>query len=272
MIACNWCRNYGMPFSNTLCSTRAREMQNCYYPQPTQPRKDDAPLKRPDTVRVSPDEMRRPFMQLDAVSGAAGSAYVELGRTRVICAVYGPRNDTRPRREFSKDGQLVCDVKFAPFAEEMTRRERGQDSDEMELSAILEEALTPAVMLHKLPKCVLSVFLTVLEDDGGVIAASINCASLALADAAVEMYDVVTASSAGVVNGTVLLDPLKEEEQSGQGKLALAYMPSVGRVTFMLQSGKIHHTQLQEAVDLCTDACTGVTRSLVTASLVQALI
>jgi ribonuclease PH len=73
------------------------------------------------------------------------------------------------------------------------------------------------------------------------------------------------------MNGAVVLDPSREEEQRGDGKLALAYMPSMGRVTYMLQAGKIHHTQLQEAVDLCTDACTGVTRSLLTASLVQAL-
>lgn len=153
-------------------------------------------MERADTKRVNSDEMRRPFMQLGAVSGAAGSAYVELGHTRVVCAVYGPRTDTRPRREFSKEGQIVCDVKYAPFADMMSRRERGQDPDEMELSAIVEEALTPAVMLHKLPKCIVSVFVTVLEDDGGVLAAAINCASLALADAAVEMFDLVTASSA----------------------------------------------------------------------------
>jgi ribonuclease PH len=175
-------------------------MQNCYYPLPApqlpEPKDDDASMQRLDETRESSDEMRRPFMQLGAVSGAAGSAYVELGRTRVVCAVYGPRTDTRARREFSKDGQLVCDVKYAPFADKLTRRERGQDPDEMELSAIVEEALAPAVMLHKLPKCVLSVFVTVLEDDGGVFAAAINCASLALADAAVEMYDVVTAASA----------------------------------------------------------------------------
>ncbi|RLN97683.1 hypothetical protein BBJ28_00019718, partial [Nothophytophthora sp. Chile5] len=242
-------------FVNVVCATRLQSrstganlpsiiiqrpnMQNCYYPLPAKPRlpvpADDAavsvtaPAKRLDASRASSDEMRRPFMQLAAVSGAAGSAYVELGRTRVVCAVYGPRNDTRARREFSKDGQLVCDVKFAPFADAVTRRERGQDADELELSTIVEQALAPAVMLHKLPKCVVSIFVTVLEDDGGVLAAAINCASLALADAAVEMYDVVTAASAGIVNSTVVLDPSREEEQKGDGKLALAYMPSMGR-------------------------------------------
>lgn len=73
------------------------------------------------------------------------------------------------------------------------------------------------------------------------------------------------------MNGAVILDPGREEEHRGEGKLVLAYMPSMGRVTYMLQAGKILHTQLQEAVDLCTDACTGVIWSLVTASLVQAL-
>ncbi|CAI5742191.1 unnamed protein product [Hyaloperonospora brassicae] len=251
-------------------------MQNCYYPLPVQPRvpvpaKGGASAQRLDATRASTDDMRRPFMQLGAISGAAGSAYVELGRTRVVCAVYGPRADTRARREFSKEGQLVCDVKYAPFADEWTRRERGQDPDEMELSAIMEEALAPAVMLHKLPKCIVSVFVTVLENDGGVLTAAINCASLALVDAAVEMYDVVTAASVGIVNGFVVLDPNRDEEQRGDGRLALAYMPSMERVTYMLQAGKIQHAQLQEAVDLCTDACTGVTQSLLTASVVQAL-
>ncbi|CAI5743744.1 unnamed protein product [Peronospora destructor] len=251
-------------------------MQNCYYPLPVQPQlpvpvNNDVPMQRQDKSRGSADEMRRPFMQLGAVSGAAGSAYVELGRTRVVCAVYGPRTDTRARREFSKDGQMFCDVKYAPFSDKLTRRDRGQDPDEMELSAIVQEALAPAVMLHKLPKCILSVFVTVLEDDGGIFAAVINCASLALADAAVEMYDMVTAASAGIIKGSVVFDPSKEEEQRGDGTLALAYMPSMGQVTYMLQAGKIHHTQLQEALDLCTDACTGVTRSLLTASLIKAL-
>ncbi|KAI9917727.1 hypothetical protein PsorP6_012355 [Peronosclerospora sorghi] len=251
-------------------------MQNCYYPLPAQPQlplpvDDDVPMERLDNLRLSSNDIRRPFMQLGAVSRAAGSAYVEFGRTRVVCAVYGPRTDTRARREFSREGQLICDVKYAPFADEWSRRERGQDADEMELSAILEEALAPAVMLHKMPKCVVSVFATVLENDGGVFAAVVNAASLALADAAVEMYDMVTAACAGFVNGSVILDPNRKEEERGDGMLTMAYMPSVGRLTYVLQSGKIDHTELQEAVDLCTDACTGVVRSLLVASLVQAL-
>ncbi|KAF1336681.1 Exosome complex exonuclease mtr3-like protein, partial [Globisporangium splendens] len=264
-------------------------MQNCYFPVNAKPArahgdvkdKGDAvvdPIKallekavRLDELRSSSDEMRQAFMKLGVVSGASGSAYVEFNRTRVVCSVYGPRNDTRSRREFSNEGQLVCDFKYAPFADPVGRRERGQDPDELEMSSILTQALSPAVMLSKLPKCVVSIYVAVLESDGGELAAAINCASLALIDAAVEMYDIVTASGAGIVNSKVVLDPCHKEEVYGDGKLVLAFMPTMGKVTYMLQAGKIEHAQLQEAVDLCTDACSGVMKTMMTASLVQAL-
>ncbi|GAB9471794.1 Exosome complex exonuclease mtr3-like protein [Globisporangium polare] len=266
-------------------------MQNCYFPVIAKPvratgaaaadGKDEQSkdairvllesAARLDQVRKSSDELRQVFMKLGVVSGAAGSAYVEFNRTRVVCSVYGPRNDTRSRREFSNEGQLVCDFKYAPFADQVGRRERGQDADELEMSSILTQALSPAVMLHKLPKCVVSIYVVVLESDGGELAAAINCASLALIDAAVEMYDIVAASGAGIVNAKVVLDPCQQEEVYGDGKVVLAYMPTVDKVTYMLQAGKIQHAQLQEAVDLCTDACNGVVKTLMTASLVQAL-
>lgn len=68
-----------------------------------------------------------------------------------------------------------------------------------------------------------------------------------------------------------MLDPCQQEEVYGAGKIVLALMPSVDKVTYMLQAGKIQHTQLQEAVDLCTDACSNVLKTLMTASLIQAL-
>ena len=118
-------------------------MQNCYFPATAAPaaaagteEQNDKDVQmeevmkqtlRFDRIRKSRDEMRQAFMKCGIVSGAAGSAYVELNRTRVVCAVYGPRNDTRSRKQFSSnEGQLVCDFKYAPFADATGRRERGQ--------------------------------------------------------------------------------------------------------------------------------------------------
>jgi ribonuclease PH len=63
------------------------------------------------------------------------------------------------------------------------------------------------------------------------------------------------------------LDPCLEEELKGEGKIVLSYMPHFDQVTHIVQAGKIHHEQLQEAVDLCTDACVGVISKMMRASL-----
>ena len=72
-----------------------------------------------------------------------------------------------------------------------------------------------------------------------------------------------------MVNSEVTLDPCRAEETKGEGRVALAYMPSFGKVTHMLQTGKISHAQLQEAVDLCTDACVGIVSTMMKACLLQ---
>lgn len=54
-------------------------------------------------------------MRVGVVSQAAGSAYLELGGTKVMAGVYGPR-PTERREAFSEEGHLSVDVKLASFA------------------------------------------------------------------------------------------------------------------------------------------------------------
>jgi exosome complex component MTR3 len=64
------------------------------------------------------------------------------------------------------------------------------------------KALESSVILNKFPKSVIDVYLLVLESDGSVLSSAINVASLALADAGIDMYDLV--SSSKVVSGKFL--------------------------------------------------------------------
>ena len=50
-------------------------------------------------------------------------------------------------------------------------------------------------MQHLYPKSQVDVFITILEDDGSSLAAAITCAGLAVADAAIDMFDVIVGSS-----------------------------------------------------------------------------
>lgn len=134
-------------------------------------------------------------MAVDVTLQANGSAVVELGGTKVLASVHGPRGASN--LNFSESAVLSCDVKFAAFAAP-TRRDYAQDDDERKLSLTLQSALAPAVRLAKYPKSSIDVSVLVLQSSGSALAAAVTCASLALAAAGIEMFDLVTCCSVAV--------------------------------------------------------------------------
>lgn len=111
---------------------------------------------------------------------------------------------------FSTNGELFCDIKFSPFAGK--KRLSKSDVDEKSLALSLKRALQPAVCRYAFPNFQVDIFVHVIEDDGAVLAAAINCAGVALADAGIPMYDIITASSVGVFDNQVVVDPTSAEE------------------------------------------------------------
>lgn len=73
-----------------------------------------------------------------------------------------------------------------------------KDAQEKELSQLVFEALAPSIRLDLLPKSTIDIYISVLENDGmaSCFAAAITCASVAVADAGIEMLDQVAACSA----------------------------------------------------------------------------
>jgi exosome complex component MTR3 len=70
-----------------------------------------------------------------------------------------------------------------------------QDKEEKELSMLMVQALEVSLRLETFPKSEIDVFVLVLEESGGMVGAAITAASLALADAGIEMYDLVASCS-----------------------------------------------------------------------------
>ncbi|CAM9742463.1 unnamed protein product, partial [Phaeothamnion confervicola] len=198
-------------------------------------------------------DLRRVFLELGVVGGATGSAYVEFEHTKIVCAVYGPRAETRGGVAFTEEGQLRCDVKYAPFATAGAGRSdaRGPTDRERELSAQLRDTLQASIQLARLTKSVLDVYCIVLQSDGGEMAAATTCASLALADAGIELFDLVTACSVACVGPTVRMDPTAEEEATCDGVMMVAVMPSSQEVTQWWQRGNLERRVVAAAIELC---------------------
>eukprot|EP01083_Nonionella_stella_P073791 199761_1 len=198
------------------------------------------------------NEIRPIFLRTKMVSQAAGSAYIEMNNTKVIAAVYGPRHNSKT--SVGERGRLTCDFKYAPFAS-ANRRKRGQGPDERCASKWLREALAPCVMMHKYPKSIVEVFVIVLEADGGELAAATMCSSLALAEAKVEMCDLVVANQVALRDSQIMMDPTLEEHTSSDACLTLSYAPNSKEVTNIEQSGFVKQEQLQEMYKICTQGC-----------------
>lgn len=207
--------------------------------------------------RRGPTQLRPIKMKVNTISHAAGSAYVETDSTKVICGIYGPRQSSRLM--FSSKGILWCDVKFAPFANSGSRIDhRDISPKEKNYSNILSDTLSVSIQLDKFPKSKLEAYVCVLQTESmsSTLCASIICVSLALANAGIEMYGLVSACSAALVNETPILEPSMEQlTNSSSGSLCLAYMSTLNQITHVQQTGMLNLVQTKSLFDLCTDGC-----------------
>lgn len=110
-------------------------------------------------------------------------------------------------------GELFCEFKFSPFATK--RRSVKNDVVEKSLALSLKRALLPAICRYAFTNFQVDIYINVIEDDGSVLAAAITAAGLAIADAGIPMYDIVTATAVAVLdNDRILIDPTKNEEET----------------------------------------------------------
>ncbi|KAJ0029611.1 hypothetical protein NQD34_004608 [Periophthalmus magnuspinnatus] len=206
-------------------------------------------------------DVRPVFVRCGLVSQAKGSAYMEAGNTKVICCVYGPRETERKDETDMKCGRLTADMRFAPFS----CPERGswiQGSQDKDFSLMVLESLQPAVCLHKYPRSQIEVNVMVLENSGSVLGHAVTCASLALADAGIEMYDLVLGCSMRQDGNSFVVDPTYLEENHGgsagqdnQGGLTVAFLPSLNQISGLQSDGEMTEQTLTAGVRTCIEGC-----------------
>eukprot|EP00761_Pharyngomonas_kirbyi_P007307 gb/GECH01007317.1/.p1 GENE.gb/GECH01007317.1/~~gb/GECH01007317.1/.p1 ORF type:complete len:257 (+),score=56.38 gb/GECH01007317.1/:1-771(+) len=211
-------------------------------------------------------QFRDTFTETGVTSAARGSAYIEMDNTKVICSVYGPR---QIMNEFTEQGRLTCEIRFATFSQSQRRNRihHKNREEEKQFAIAMREALETSVCLDKFPKSSVDIYAMVLEADGGVLSSAITCASLALADAGIEMYDMIAACSASYLQSRVVVDPTAIEEKYGVGGIVCSYMPSQNAVTQLTQSGEMSYEHVVEAIELCIDGCTKIHQKMRTCLL-----
>ena len=201
-----------------------------------------------------PKETRRMRCELTALPGSDGSAVFELGNTKVLAAVHGPHECRRPSERLEDRLLVKCEVSMAAFSTGERRRRTKGDRRTNELSTFVRRCIETCVSAELLARSQLDVSIQVLQADGGVRAAAVNAAVLAIVDAGIPMQDTMACCSAGYLDDTPLLDLNYMEVRNPSSPQMPRQIPSVRLFFFShRRSGRREVLRLTSVFPIRTD-------------------
>jgi exosome complex component RRP41 len=207
------------------------------------------------------DELRPIEAKVGIIKQADGSALFRMGKTTALAAVYGPRVLHPKFLQNPQSGVLRVYYNMMPFSSKGERIRPGQNRRAKEISMVIENALLPVVNLNEFPNAVVDVFIELPQTDAGTRCAGINAASIALAEAGIEMKDLVAAVAVGKVDDKVVADLIYDEEAYPEGEVAdipVAMLSDTGKISLLQMDGNVTKEDLKKALELAKKCCTQI--------------
>jgi len=202
----------------------------------------------------TPDELRKIKMEVGVLHRAEGSSYIEWGGNKILVAVYGPK-EAIPRHT-QNPLRAIVNAKYNMAAFSVDDRKRpGPDRRSREISKVISEALENVILVEKYPRAAIDVNIEILDAEAGTRVAGLTAAALALADAGIPMKDIPVACAAGKIEGQVVLDLGKEEDNYGDADLPIAISPRTGEILLLQMDGHLTREEFDKALGMAIDGC-----------------
>ena len=214
--------------------------------------------KRPDGRKV--DDIRGIKIEAGVLEKAQGSAYLEWGQNKILAGVFGPRealpkHTQNPLRAFVK-----FNYRMATFSVPDRKNPRPARR-EIEISKVSSEALESSIFLERFPNTSIDVFVEIFDSNAGSRVAALTAAAVALTDAGVPMRDLVSGCSFGKVDGNMMVDLTKEEEDADDAvDIPIAILPKTEEIVLLQMDGLLKKKEWDEAIELGIKGCKEVYR------------
>jgi exosome complex component RRP41 len=204
-----------------------------------------------------PDEIRKIKIEVGVLHRAEGSCYLEWGGNKVMVAVYGPREAIPRHTQDPLKAIVNARYNMAAFSVD-DRKRPGPDRRSREISKVISEALEKIILLGRYPRASIDVNIEILEAEAGTRCAGLTAAAVALVDAGIPMKDIPVACAAGKIDGKVVLDLGKEEDNFGDADLPIAIAPRTGEILLLQMDGHLTEKEFDEALNLAIKGCKDV--------------
>ena len=205
----------------------------------------------------SPGDLRKIKIEAGVLHRADGSCYLEWGGNKVFAAVYGPREAVPRHTQNPLRAIVKARYNMAAFSVE-DRKRPGPDRRSVEISKVISEALERVILTEQFPRASVDVCIEVLDAEAGTRCAGLTAAAVALVDAGIPMRDIPVACAAGKIDGQVVVDLGKEEDNYGQADLPIAIAPRTGEVLLMQMDGHLTVPEFNKAFDMAVEGCNKV--------------
>ena len=168
------------------------------------------------------DKIRKVNITRNYIKYAEGSCLIELGNTRVICTA-SVEESVPPFLKDTATGWVTAEYGMLPRSCAV-RIKRGRDSGRnYEIQRLVGRSLRAVTEMKSLGERTIWIDCDVIQADGGTRTSSITGSFIALVDALnklrkdklipkIPVKDFVAATSAGIINGNLLLDLTYEED------------------------------------------------------------
>ena len=201
-----------------------------------------------------PEDLRNIVIEAGVLHRADGSCYLEWGGNKVIAAVYGPREAIPRHTQNPLKAIINARYNMAAFSVD-DRKRPGPDRRSREISKVISEALENIIIVERYPRASIDVNIEILDAEAGTRCAGLTAAAVALVDAGIPMKDIPVACAAGKIEGQVVLDLGKEEDNYGQADLPIAISPRTGQILLLQMDGHLTLDEFNQALDLAIKGC-----------------
>jgi exosome complex component RRP46 len=189
--------------------------------------------------------VRPPSASISELNRLDGSARFAFGSTQVLAAVLGPA-EVKPRHELLDRATL--EIVFKPASGLPTYVHKA-------LEHAIRGAAEHLVIASLHPRTRIQIVVQAVQDDGGLLAASLNAATLALMDAGVPLSSTLAAVAVALDRtGQLLLDPNAQEEAAAAALFTFAFNASLEGVVVSRTSGAFAPEQYLAALELARSA------------------